>query len=45
MEFTSVKKQQWSEIKEIYMEAFPKRERKQYFQNAKESPFFTAPVN
>ena len=31
MEFTSVKKQQWSEIKEIYMEAFPKRERKPYF--------------
>ena len=24
MEFTSVKKQQWSEIKEIYMEAFSK---------------------
>ena len=31
MEFTSVKKQQWSEIKEIYMEAFPKAERKPYF--------------
>ena len=31
MEFTSVKKQQWSEIKEIYMEAFPKCERKPFF--------------
>ena len=31
MEFTSVKKQQWSEIKEIYMEAFPKQERKPFF--------------
>lgn len=38
MEFTSVKKQQWSEIKEIYMEAFPKCERKKAL-------FFTAPVN
>ena len=36
MEFTSVKKQQWSEIKEIIWK---------HFQNAKESPFFTAPVN
>lgn len=31
MEFTSVKKQQWSEIKEIYMEAFPKCERKPFY--------------
>lgn len=30
MEFTVIKKHQWAEIKEIYMEAFPKRERKPY---------------
>lgn len=30
MEFTVIKKCQWPEIKEIYMEAFPKRERKPY---------------
>ena len=30
MEFTVIKKHQWPEIKEIYMEAFPKRERKPY---------------
>lgn len=30
MEFTAVKKEQWPEIKEIYLEAFPKRERKPY---------------
>lgn len=31
MKFMSVKEHQWPEIKEIYMEAFPKRERKPYF--------------
>ncbi len=31
MEFLSVKKHQWPEIKEIYLEAFPKRERKPYW--------------
>ena len=31
MEFKAVTEQQWPEIKEIYMEAFPKRERKPYF--------------
>ncbi|MFR5601736.1 MAG: GNAT family N-acetyltransferase [Lachnospiraceae bacterium] len=31
MEFTLAKEQQWPEIKEIYLEAFPKRERKPYF--------------
>lgn len=30
MEFLSVKKQHWPEIKKIYLEAFPKRERKPY---------------
>jgi len=30
MEFKTVNEQQWPEIKEIYMEAFPKRERKPY---------------
>lgn len=31
MNFTVVNAQQWKEIKDIYMEAFPKRERKPYF--------------
>ncbi len=31
MEFISVQKNQWPEIKKIYMEAFPKRERKPFF--------------
>lgn len=31
MEFTSAKQEQWLQIKEIYMEAFPKAERKPYF--------------
>ena len=31
MEFMMAKKQQWAEIREIYLEAFPKRERKPYF--------------
>lgn len=31
MDFTVVNAQQWKEIKDIYMEAFPKRERKPYF--------------
>lgn len=31
MEFTPVQNDQWSEIKKIYMEAFPKCERKPYF--------------
>ena len=31
MEFTPVKESQWPQIKEIYLEAFPKRERKPYF--------------
>lgn len=31
MEFTFADTHQWPEIKEIYMEAFPKRERKPYF--------------
>lgn len=31
MEFKTVTEQQWPKIKEIYMEAFPKRERKPYF--------------
>lgn len=31
MRFTFADTQQWPEIKEIYMEAFPKRERKPYF--------------
>lgn len=31
MEFTLAKQEQWSAIKEIYMEAFPKAERKPYF--------------
>ncbi len=31
MEFKKVDTQQWTEIKEIYLEAFPKRERKPYF--------------
>ncbi|WP_297716524.1 GNAT family N-acetyltransferase [Intestinimonas sp.] len=30
MEFTSVKEEQWPQIREIYLEAFPKRERKPY---------------
>lgn len=30
MEFKTVTEQQWPKIKEIYMEAFPKRERKPY---------------
>ncbi len=31
MRFTIPEKQQWHEIKKIYLEAFPKRERKPYF--------------
>lgn len=31
MEFTFAKESQWAQIKEIYLEAFPKRERKPYF--------------
>ena len=31
MEFKSFDVKQWAEIKEIYMEAFPKRERKPFF--------------
>lgn len=31
MEFKSLKEHQWKEIKKIYMEAFPKRERKPFF--------------
>lgn len=31
MEFTYAKESQWAQIKEIYLEAFPKRERKPYF--------------
>lgn len=31
MEFTAAKENQWAQIKEIYLEAFPKRERKPYF--------------
>jgi len=31
MKFALADKEQWSDIKEIYMEAFPKRERKPYF--------------
>lgn len=31
MEFTQVEKGRWKEIKEIYMEAFPKAERKPFF--------------
>ena len=31
MEFSLAKQEQWPEIKEIYMEAFPKAERKPYF--------------
>ena len=31
MEFAIIKKNQWKEFKEIYLEAFPKRERKPYF--------------
>ena len=31
MRFTIPEKQQWQEIKKIYLEAFPKRERKPYF--------------
>lgn len=30
MEFTAAKEHQWPQIKEIYLEAFPKRERKPY---------------
>lgn len=30
MEFRKADTQQWAEIKEIYLEAFPKRERKPY---------------
>ena len=31
MEFKLLKEEQWAEIKSIYMEAFPKRERKPFF--------------
>ncbi len=31
MKFMLAKEDQWPEIKEIYLEAFPKRERKPYF--------------
>ena len=31
MEFICAEEKQWKEIKTIYMEAFPKRERKPYF--------------
>lgn len=31
MEFTLANEQQWANIKEIYLEAFPKQERKPYF--------------
>ena len=31
MEFITAKENQWAQIKEIYLEAFPKRERKPYF--------------
>lgn len=31
MEFTFAKENQWAQIKEIYLEAFPKHERKPYF--------------
>ena len=31
MKFMKMKKEQWGDIKEIYMEAFPKRERKPFF--------------
>lgn len=31
MEFTLANEQQWENIKEIYLEAFPKQERKPYF--------------
>ncbi len=31
MRFTIPEKHQWQEIKKIYLEAFPKRERKPYF--------------
>ena len=31
MKITELKKEQWKEIKEIYMEAFPKQERKPFF--------------
>ncbi|MBS6396444.1 MAG: GNAT family N-acetyltransferase [Clostridiales bacterium] len=31
MEFLNVKKEYWKEIKEIYLEAFPKHERKPFF--------------
>ncbi|MBS5149836.1 MAG: GNAT family N-acetyltransferase [Butyricicoccus pullicaecorum] len=31
MEITFAKENQWTQIKEIYLEAFPKRERKPYF--------------
>lgn len=31
MEFTIIKKNHWNEFREIYLEAFPKRERKPYF--------------
>lgn len=31
MEFTAAKENQWAQIKDIYLEAFPKRERKPYF--------------
>ena len=31
MEFKIVEEKQWEEIKDIYFEAFPKRERKPYY--------------
>ena len=31
MEFKRVEEKQWKEVKEIYFEAFPKRERKPYY--------------
>ena len=34
MEFICAEEKQWKEIKTIYMEAFPKRERKPYFATA-----------
>ena len=31
MQLLQVQKEQWKEVKEIYLEAFPKRERKPFF--------------
>lgn len=50
MEFTMIKKEQWAEVKKIYLEAFPKRERKPFFSlrhcvKSKKGQIFTASEN